>query len=144
MKQATNSRVYWLYIGLITLAFVFSLAAHGQTVERRGNTFVQKCDSSSRIKKSDVQVTKYFYQTADGTKYPIYVSSNGKYFIIRVSSKTGKQYRQYLPEVTKQLLKPTAMWYEKNPTHVASKDYVTETRRAIGKTYKTHYEIQYA
>ena len=49
--------------------------------------------------------TPYTYVAADGTKYPIYISGNGKYFIIRKSKKTGKEYRQYLPEIQKQLSK---------------------------------------
>ena len=56
----------------------------------------------------DAKMTKYFYLTPDGTKHPIYMSPDGKCFIIRTSSKHGKQYRQYLPEVTKQLEKPYA------------------------------------
>ena len=51
----------------------------------------------------DAKMTKYYYLTADGTKYPIYMSSDGKCFIIRTSSKHGKKYRQYLPEITKKL-----------------------------------------
>jgi len=48
----------------------------------------------------NAKMTKYFYLTEDRKKYPIYMSSNGKCFIIRTSFKNGKQYRQYLPEVT--------------------------------------------
>lgn len=37
---------------------------------------------------------------SNGIAYPIYVSSTGKYFIIRTSKKTGNKYKQYinLPE----------------------------------------------
>jgi len=51
----------------------------------------------------DFVLTQYFYMTADGMKCPIYQSKDGKCFIIRTSSKTGERYRQYLPEVDKQL-----------------------------------------
>ena len=51
----------------------------------------------------DCVLTQYFYMTAGMTKYPIYQSRDGKYFIIRTSAKTGKTYKQYLPEVTKQI-----------------------------------------
>lgn len=47
--------------------------------------------------------TQYVFKAKDGKEYPIYISKQGKAFIWRVSKKTGKQYKQYLPEVTKQL-----------------------------------------
>ena len=80
-----------------------------QNVICQGNTFVQQPDSSAHqlipVKKDNPTLTKYFYQTVDGTKYPIYMSANGKCFIMRKSLKTGKVYRQYLPEITKHLSK---------------------------------------
>lgn len=36
------------------------------------------------------------FKTSKGEIFPIYVSENGKYYILRVSKKTGKQYKQYL------------------------------------------------
>ena len=91
---------------ILTFAFIFLGAAlqecRAQSVTRQGNVFIQD-STSNKIKKSTVTLTKYFYMAANGIKYPIYMSSTGKCFILRTSSKTGKQYRQYLPEVTKQL-----------------------------------------
>ena len=52
---------------------------------------------------SDAVLTKYFYMTASGVKYPIYMMETGECFIIRTSSKTGERYKQYLPEVSKLL-----------------------------------------
>lgn len=40
--------------------------------------------------------TGEFYKDSKGVKYPIYVSSNGKYYVIRVSKNTGKEYKSYL------------------------------------------------
>lgn len=63
-------------------------------------------EDSSYVKTdsiSDAVLTKYFYITARGVKYPIYMSSPGECFIIRTSTKTGKKYKQYLPEVSKKL-----------------------------------------
>ena len=71
-----------------------------QNVIRKGDTFEQV---SKKKKSAEQTKTKYVYQTADGKKYPIYLSANGKYFIYRIS-KNGKTYKQYLPEVQKQLL----------------------------------------
>ena len=73
-----------------------------QEVVRNGNVFTQV---SSKKAKEAFKSTPYTYVAADGTKYPIYISGNGKYFIVRKSAKTGKEYRQYLPKVQKQLQK---------------------------------------
>jgi hypothetical protein len=89
-------------IGLLFFAAI--LQGYSQNVTRKGNVFIQ--DSSKTKKAKDVPIlTKYIYVASDGTKYPIYMSSTGKCFIIRTSSKTGKQYKQYLPEVTKEIQK---------------------------------------
>ena len=103
MKQFKHP-VYLTYIVLITLAFVFSLSTFAQKIERRGNTFVEVCDSSKK-QRGEVKKTEYVYTDKKGNTYPIFLSSTGKAFIIRTSKKTGKEYRQYLPEVTKQLQK---------------------------------------
>lgn len=76
--------------------------ARGQNVVRNGNTFTQ---TSKKKAKEAFMTTPYTYVAADGTKYPIYISGQGRYFIIRKSKKTGKEYRQYLPEIQKQLSK---------------------------------------
>ena len=103
MKQFRNPVYLSIIIG-ITLAFVFALSTHAQSVQRNGSVFIEQCDSS-KTKRSEAIKTEYTYVDKRGVSYPIYLSSTGKAFIIRISKKTGKQYRQYLPEVTKQLKK---------------------------------------
>ena len=74
--------------------------AQAQNVQLIGKTFVeQKTDTVSRpqAKKTDY----VFIDKSDGGVYPIWISSKGKCFIIKVSKKTGNEYRKYLPEVTK-------------------------------------------
>lgn len=71
-----------------------------QNVVRNGNTFTEV---SKKKQKEAFKTTPYTYVAADGNKYPIYISGNGKYFIIRKSAKTGKEYRQYLSKVQEQL-----------------------------------------
>ena len=87
---------------LIVCLALLGSTAYAQDVVRNGTTFTQV---SKKSKEADSTVTQYTFVATDGVKYPIYRSSKGKYFIIRTSKKTGKQYRQYLPEVTKQLSK---------------------------------------
>lgn len=90
-----------VFVLFMTLLYLVQ-PANAQSVTRKGNMFVQ-VPSKSPIKKDTAAITGYFYIDAKGVKYPIYMSSKGKCFIWRTSSKSGKQYRQYLPEVTKQL-----------------------------------------
>ena len=102
MKQFRNP-VYLTYIVLITLAFVFSIGTFAQNkVERKGNTFIEISDSSS-MKRGEAKKTNMTYIDKNGKSYVIYISSKGKAFIKKVSKKTGKEYRQYLPKVTEQL-----------------------------------------
>ena len=87
---------------IVMLLLFFSLNAKGQEVIRKGNTFYQQ-SSSNKIEKDSAVFSGYHYFDSKGIRYPIYMSSKGKCFIWRTSAKTGKQYKQYLPEITKQL-----------------------------------------
>lgn len=85
---------------ILIAALCLTMTTAAQKVERKGNNFVQ-VKSVSAGKDS---LTIYTYEVS-GKKYPIHLSKNGKAFIIRVSKKTGKEYKQYLPQVTEQLNK---------------------------------------
>lgn len=87
---------------MLCLILLGGITVKAQNVVRNGNTFTQ---TSKRKAKEAFMTTPYTYVAADGTKYPIYLSGHGKYFIIRKSKKTGKEYRQYLPSVNKELEK---------------------------------------
>lgn len=100
MKKFHNP-VYLSMIMLITLAFAFSLSTNAQNVVRKGNTFIeQKSDSSQR---GSATKTQMLYTDAKGVTDTIWVSSKGSCFVWKVSKKTGKRYRKYLPKVTEQL-----------------------------------------
>lgn len=85
---------------ILCLILLGGITVKAQEVVRNGNTFTQ---TSKKKAKEAFMTTPYTYVASDGTKYPIYISGNGKYFIIRKSKKTGKEYRQYLPKVQEQL-----------------------------------------
>ena len=93
-------RIGFIVVTVILIA-VFALlianSAKAQNVRRQGNTFVELCDST---KKSTVYETDYVYVDKDGKAYPIYLSKTGSAFIMKVSKKSGKKYRKYLPDVT--------------------------------------------
>lgn len=44
-----------------------------------------------------------FILDKEGHAYNVYLSSNGNAFINKVSKKSGRKYRKYLPEVTKMI-----------------------------------------
>ena len=88
--------------------FIVSMLLLGGTMYGQKN--VRLDGTTFAVLKKDTKVnqntkTKYTFKAKDGKEYPIYLSKNGKAFIIRVSKKTGKEYKQYLPEVTEQLKK---------------------------------------
>ena len=79
-----------------------------QSVKRKGTTFVV---TSSR-KSTEPTKTKFTWKVGD-TEYPIYISSTGSCYIIKVSKKTGKEYKQYLPkEVCAEIAKETGIEYK--------------------------------
>lgn len=82
------------YIISILLLFIcVSLGA--QNYERKGNTFTQ---TSSRPSSSSVKKTEYQWVDSKGKVYPVYITSNGRCFIFKVSAKTNNEYKYYLPE----------------------------------------------
>ena len=80
-----------LIISLIAVLFVIGIAvASAQEVKREGNNFtVEKTIQQS----SDIQ-TQYTFTIKDNI-YPIWITKNGRCYIIR-TSKNGNQYKQYL------------------------------------------------
>lgn len=105
-------RIIIVLITLITLlAFDDATAADGG-ITRQGNTFVEAPSEKSR--KSEVIQTPYTWTTKDGKSYTVMMTkSSGSCFIIKVSKKTGKEYRQYLPkEVCAQICKEMGIEYK--------------------------------
>lgn len=80
------------YIFCLLIA-LFSIASYSQDVVKEGKTFkVQTTQTTSE------QQTEYTWEDKKGVKYPIFISKNGACYIKRISSKTGKEYKQYLPK----------------------------------------------
>lgn len=107
MKKSQDNRIDSIIAAMFIACFIWfclwccSKPAQGQNVQLIGKTFVeQKTDTVSRpqAKKTDYV---FIDNKGDGGVYPIWISSKGKCFIIKVSKKTGNEYRKYLPEVTK-------------------------------------------
>ena len=80
----------FLSILALVIAITFVQIVSAQEVKREGNNFtVEKTIQQS----SDVQ-TQYTFTIKDNV-YPIWITKNGRCYIIR-TSKNGKQYKQYL------------------------------------------------
>ena len=82
---------------------VLIIGAVGQInaeVVRNGNTF----EVTQTTAQSDVQ-TPYTWKDKDGKTYPIYISKKGSCYIKRISKKTGKEYKYYLPKETQEQIR---------------------------------------
>jgi len=73
-----------------------------QNVVKEGNTFTQVSNKKS-AKKDEGTPTQYQYVDSKGKVYTVMLSRTGKAFIWKTSQNTGKAYKQYLPEIGKQI-----------------------------------------
>ena len=85
------------------MLFSLNVGVQAQSVVKSGNNFTQVSNNKGGKSSGKETKTKYTYTDSKGNVYPIYLSSTGKAFIKKVSKKTGKEYRQYLPEIGKQI-----------------------------------------
>ena len=92
----------------IAMASVFNVSA--QSYVREGNTFVQQ--SNTNRSQSTATKTKYTWKDKEGKAYPIYLSKNGRAYVMRVSKKTGNEYKFYLGEdISRQVCKEMGVVY---------------------------------
>jgi hypothetical protein len=93
-KQKNTSRQFIFALLLV----IFCLMADNLFAQKRvtqdanGNYIEVKNEREKETPKP----TGKTYQTSKGDIFPIYVSKNGKYFIVRTSKESGKEYKQYL------------------------------------------------
>lgn len=87
------NKVYWVIVLAITLSYLFAMSTTAQTVIRKGNVLYEQ---PAKKKGSESIRTTYTYVDSDGNKYPVMKSKNGKYYVEKVSKKSGKKYRKYI------------------------------------------------
>ena len=93
---------------IILVLLCVGLTSNAQNYTREGNTFV-----STKTVKAEPVKTKFTWKDSKGKEYPVYISSNGSCFVIKVSAKTGKEYRNYLgPEISQQICKELGIEYK--------------------------------
>ena len=85
----------------ISMMLAFSVVTNAQSVVREGKTFTQVTNQKKTAGKETP--TDYKYVDSKGEVYVVMLSSTGKAFIWKTSKKTGKAYKQYLPEIGKQI-----------------------------------------
>lgn len=80
------------FIAMLMMLVFYTPTTHAQQVVRKGNQF----ELVKKDKQADIK-TEYTIKIGDRI-YPVYKSARGKYYIIR-TSKSGKQYRQYVTKI---------------------------------------------
>ena len=100
--------IYFLFF-LLFMLFGLWMTADAQTnYKQEENIF----SSVKTIKTVTPDKTPYTWKDSKGKEYPIYISSTGSCFVIKTSSKTGKEYRQYLgPEISEEICKQLGRKY---------------------------------
>ena len=80
----------------------WNMGIQAQSVQKQGNNFTQVSNKGGKSGGKETK-TQYTYTDSKGVVYPVWLSSTGKAFIKKVSKKTGKEYKQYVPEIGKQI-----------------------------------------
>lgn len=79
----------------LLLAFSLSIASKAQIKVTKGSDGKYHHSSTTR-KSQNVQATGTLYVDRDSTIHTIFRTDSGKYYIVRKSKKSGKEYKQYL------------------------------------------------
>ena len=93
----------------ITLAIaLMAWNANAQTqIVRNGKNFTQV------VTKSQNQKSGFTFTDTDGKIYDIYIGKTGSCYILKISQKTGKEYKKYLgEEISAQICKELRSEYQ--------------------------------
>lgn len=84
---------------VLMLASVTAAFAQKASFTTDGNTYRSVASVTKNVPQKDsaTSITPYTYEVK-GVNYPIHIGHTGSCYIVRVSKKSGKQYRQYLGE----------------------------------------------
>ena len=88
------------YIITLLVALSISAASYADVVRNEDTFKVEKTASVNQDTK-----TKYIWEDKEGNKYPIYITKKGACYILRISKKTGKEYKYYLPKEIQETIK---------------------------------------
>ena len=83
---------------------------NAQSFTRNGDIFTQV---NTKSDKNSATLTKFTWKDSKGKEYPIFITANGRCFVNKVSSKTGKEYKYYLKEdLAKEICKALNITYK--------------------------------
>lgn len=91
MKQKLNLIAFFMCIFL--MGYVTAINAQSVKQDAAGNYYAVKAIKDSSGSYRDTGKT---FTDSKGIEWPLYESKNGKLFIVRVSSRSGNTYRQYI------------------------------------------------
>lgn len=89
------------YIITLLVALLMSVASYADVV-RTGNIITI---TKTTTLVNEKQSTGLYYQDNKGNQYLIYKSKNNKFYVIKTSQKTGKEYKYYLPKDIQETIK---------------------------------------
>lgn len=94
---------------VIAVLLCAAMAYSQDTYTREGNNFTK----TETVTTSQDSLTTYTY-TYKAVVYPIYITKNGRCYIVRMSKK-GNEYRQYLDEsIARQICKEMGIEYKES------------------------------
>ena len=99
------------FLFILLLAILsFNVSVAETKVTREGKVFVQNAHHSST---GEVKSTPYVWRDSKGVEYPIKMSATGSCFVMKKSSKTGKEYKYYLgPEISEEICRELGIEYK--------------------------------
>ena len=90
----SNSSIYIAIVLFLILMSGICTKGFSQDTIKKPNVIVTTDGNFKELPKEFP--TDKIYTSIDGSKYPVYKATNGKYFIKKISPKTNKEYRYYL------------------------------------------------
>ena len=103
-------KLLFIFVLAISATFTFNNVNAEVKPTREGKVFVQNAHHSST---GEVKSTPYVWRDSKGVEYPIKMSATGSCFVMKKSSKTGKEYKYYLgPEISEQICRELGIEYK--------------------------------
>lgn len=107
MKEIKTNSIAITFIVALFLLFFGASKMNAQSFTQNGTNFTQVSKSLSQGTK-----TKFTFTDSKGNKYPIYITEKGRCYVMKVSSKTNKEYKYYLKEdLSRQVCKELGITY---------------------------------
>lgn len=94
MKRSNLGLVYLAIMLLGALLVSFGASAQVKVKQDASGNFIQV--SSRGVASAAPVATGKTFTTSKGETFPVYKSAKGRFFVLRTSKKSGKEYKQYL------------------------------------------------